>query len=151
MFIDLDTVHFFKKKSLVNRKDAKVAKMDENELSNKIIGACIEVHKSLGPGLLENVYQECLAREFSLQQIPFQKELSKPVAYKGILMDCNLRLDFLVEQKVVVELKAVDRISPVHKAQVWTYLKLTECKLGLLVNFNVTVLKNGIERVVLGL
>jgi len=125
--------------------------MDENELSNKIIGACIEVHKSLGPGLLENVYQECLAREFSIQHISFQKELSKPVEYKGVLMDCNLRLDFLVDQKVVVELKAVDRISPVHKAQVLTYLKMTGYKLGLLVNFNVPALKNGIERVVLGL
>lgn len=125
--------------------------MTENELSNKVIGACIEVHKSLGPGLLENVYQECLAQEFSIQQIPFQKELSKPVEYKGVLMDCSLRLDFLVDQKVVVELKAVDRVSPVHKAQVLTYLKLTGYKLGLLINFNVPALKDGIERVVLGL
>ena len=125
--------------------------MNENELSNKIIGACIEVHKSLVPGLLENVYQECLAREFSIQHIPFKKELSKPVEYKGVLTDCNLRLDFLVDQKVVVELKAVDRISPIHKAQVLTYLKLTGCKLGLLVNFNVPALKDGIERIVLGL
>ncbi|MDA0690655.1 MAG: GxxExxY protein [Nitrospinae bacterium] len=125
--------------------------MDENEWSNKIIGACIEVHKSLGPGLLENVYQNCLAREFSLQNIPFQKEVSKPVEYKGVLMDCDLRLDFLIDNKVVVELKAVEKILPVHKAQVLTYLKLTGCKLGLLVNFNVSALKDGVERIVLGL
>jgi GxxExxY protein len=125
--------------------------VNENEWSNKIIGACIEVHRALGPGLLESIYQDCLAREFSLQEIPFQRELSKPVEYKGVLMDCGLRLDFLVDNKVVVELKAVDKIMPVHKAQVLTYLKLTGCKLGLLINFNVPALKDSIERIVLGL
>ncbi|MFQ5450236.1 MAG: GxxExxY protein [Nitrospinaceae bacterium] len=125
--------------------------MDENELSNKIIGACIEVHKSLGPGLMESVYQQCLAREFSLQNIPFQKELSKPVEYKGVSLDCDLRLDFLVDKKIVVELKAVDKFLPVHQAQILTYLKLAKCKLGLLINFNVPVLKEGIQRIALGL
>lgn len=119
--------------------------MDENEWSNKIIGACIEVHRSLGPGLLESIYQECLAREFFLQQIPFQREMAKPIEYKGVHMECGLRLDF------VVELKAVDKILPVHKAQVLTYLRLTGCKLGLLLNFNVPVLRDGIERIVLNL
>ena len=125
--------------------------MDKNGWSGKIIGACIEVHRSLGPGLLESIYQECLAREFSLQAIPFQKEVAKPIEYKGVLMDCGLRLDFLVGNMVVVELKSVEKILPVHKAQVLTYLKLTACKLGLLINFNVSVLKDGVERVVLGL
>lgn len=100
---------------------------------------------------MESVYQECLAREFSLQNIPFQKELSKPVEYKGVSVNCDLRLDFLVDKKVVVELKAVDKFLPVHQAQILTYLKLTQCKLGLLINFNVPVLKEGIERIALGL
>ena len=125
--------------------------MEENEWSHKIIGACIEVHRALGPGLLESVYQECLAREFSLQNIPFEKEVSKPISYKGELTKCGLRLDFLVDSQVIVELKAVETLLPVHKAQVITYLKLTSCKLGLLVNFNVPILKNGIERIVLDL
>ena len=125
--------------------------MDKNGWSGKIIGACIEDHRSLGPGLLESIYQECLAREFSLQAIPFQKEVAKPIEYKGVLIDCGLRLDFLVGNMVVVELKSVEKILPVHKAQVLTYLKLTACKLGLLINFNVSVLKDGVERVVLGL
>ena len=86
-----------------------------------------------------------------MQNITFQKEVSKPVEYKGVLMDCDLRLDFLIDNKVVVELKAVEKILPVHKAQVLTYLKLTGCKLGLLVNFNVSALKDGVERIVLGL
>jgi len=135
----------------LNRKVAKDAKMDENEWSNKIIGACIEVHRALGPGLLESVYQECLAREFSLQEVPFQKEIAQSVTYKGVLMDCGLRLDFLVDNQVIVELKAVEKLLPVHKAQTLTYLKLTGCKLGLLINFNVPVLKDGIERLVLDL
>jgi GxxExxY protein len=104
-------------------------------------------HKSLGPGLLESVYQECLAREFSLQNIPFEKEVSKPITYKGVLMECSLPLDFLIDRQVIVELKAVENLLPVHKAQVLTYLKLTDCKLG----FNVPILKNGIERLVLDL
>ena len=123
--------------------------MDENEWSNKIIGACIEVHRALGPGLLESVYQECLAREFSLQDVPFHKEIAQTVSYKGVLMDCGLRLDFLVDNRVIVELKAVEK--PVHRAQTLTYLKLTGCKLGLLINFNVSLLKDGMERLVLDL
>ncbi len=125
--------------------------MDENEWSNKIIGACIEVHRNLGPGLLESIYQQCLAREFSLQGIPFKKEISKPVSYKGVLMECGLRLDFMVDNQVIVELKAVEKLLPVHKSQIITYLKLTSCKLGLLINFNVPILKDGIERIALDL
>ncbi len=125
--------------------------MDENEWSGKIIGACIEVHRTLGPGLLENIYQQCLAHELSLQGIPFQKELSKPISYKDMSIECGLRLDFLVDERVIIELKAVESLLPVHKAQIITYLKLTGYKLGLLINFNVPILKNGIERVALDL
>jgi GxxExxY protein len=123
--------------------------MDENELSYAIIGACLEVHKVLGPGLLENTYQECLARELSLRGIPFEKEKPLPAEYKEVRVDCGYRLDFLVDGSVVVELKSIEAILPVHEAQVLTYLKLTGCKLGLLVNFNVAVLKEGIRRLVL--
>ncbi len=125
--------------------------MDENELSHKIIGACIEVHRTLGPGLLENVYQQCLAREFELQGIPFEKEIAKQISYKDVLIECGLRLDFFVDNRVIVELKAVEKLLPIHTAQVLTYLKLTGCKLGLLINFNVSILKNGIERLALDL
>jgi GxxExxY protein len=120
--------------------------MGKNEFSYAIIGACLEVHKVLGPGLLENTYQECLARELSLRGIPFEKEKPLPVEYKEVRVDCGYRLDFLVDGSVVVELKSIEAILPVHEAQVLTYLKLTGCKLGLLMNFNVAVLKEGIRR-----
>lgn len=123
--------------------------MDENELSHKIIGACIEVHRTLGPGLLENIYQQCLAREFGLQGIPFEKEIAKPISYKDSLIECGLRLDFFVDNRIIVELKATEKLLPIHKAQVLTYLKLTGCKLGLLINFNFPMLKDGIERLAL--
>ena len=121
----------------------------EKELTSKIIGAAIEVHKALGPGLLESAYQSCLATELTLRHIPFEREKPLPVNYKGELVECGYRLDFLVEGKVVVELKAVDGIHPVHEAQLLTYLKLTGCRVGLLINFNVPVLKDGITRRVL--
>ena len=121
----------------------------EKELTGQIIGAGIEVHQTLGPGLLESAYQACLARELSLREIPFEQEKALPVSYKGIKLDCGYRLDFLVAGKVIVELKAVDVIHPIHEAQLLTYLKLTECKVGLLINFNVPVLKDGIKRRVL--
>jgi GxxExxY protein len=89
--------------------------VNENQWSGKIIGACIEAHKTLGPGLLENVYQQCLAQEFSLQEIPYKKEIPKPINYKGVSLDCDLRLDFLVNNKVVVELKPVAKLLPVYK------------------------------------
>ncbi len=122
--------------------------MNENELSHEIIGACMEVHRVLGPGLLESAYQECLARELTLRVIPFEKEKPFPVEYKGVRVDCGYRVDFLVGDQVVVELKSVEGVLPVHEAQVLTYLKLAGCKLGLLVNFNVPVLKDGVRRFV---
>lgn len=121
----------------------------ERDLTERIIGAAIEVHKQLGPGLLESIYQMCMARELSLRGIRFEQEKPIPVEYKGIFLDCGYRLDFLVEQKVVVELKAIDELSNTHKSQLLTYLKITGCKIGLLINFNVPVLKDGIKRLIL--
>ena len=125
--------------------------MRENELSTEIIGAAIEVHKQLGPGLIESAYETCLAQEMSLRGIAFERQKPLPLTYKGTKLDCGYRLDFLVEGLVVVELKAVKKFEPVHKAQMLTYLKLTSCKLGLLLNFHTILLKTGIKRVVLNL
>lgn len=121
----------------------------EKDLTSQIIGAAIEVHRELGPGLLESAYQACLAREFSLRNLPFEQEKPLPVEYKGVRVDCGYRLDFIVAEKVVVELKAVDAMQKVHEAQLLTCLKLIGCRVGLLINFNVPVLKDGIKRMVL--
>ena len=121
----------------------------EEELTEKIIGAAIEVHRALGPGLLESIYQACLAREFGLRGLKFVEQKSLPVEYKGLRLETGYRLDFMVEEKVVLELKAIDSMNAVHEAQLLTYLKLTGCKVGLLISFNVAVLKNGIVRKVL--
>ncbi len=125
--------------------------MDENALSKTIIGAAIEVHKQLGPGLLESVYEECLAYELSQIQIPFERQKPIPVVYKNVRLDCGFKIDLLVDKVVLVELKAIDALAPIHDAQLLTYLKLTNCKLGLLLNFNVLRLRNGIRRLVLNL
>jgi len=119
------------------------------ELTGNIIGAAIEVHREVGPGLLESTYQACLARELSLRKISFEQQKPMPVHYKGVAIDCGYRLDFLVDANVVVELKAVDALHDVHDAQLLTYLKLAGCKVGLLINFNVAVLRNGLRRRVL--
>ena len=121
----------------------------ERQLTEQIIGAAIEVHKHLGPGLLESAYLLCMARELDIRNIKFEKELPLPIEYKGVKLGSGYRLDLFVEEKVIVELKSVDAIEDVHKAQLMTYLKLTGCKVGLLINFNVSLLKNGIERLVL--
>jgi GxxExxY protein len=121
-----------------------------NELSNQIIGAAIEVHRQLGPGLLESAYEACLRRELGLRGVPFAHQVPLPVTYKGVEIDCSYRLDLLVGGLVIVELKAVEALEPIHSAQLLTYLRLTNLWLGLLVNFNVVVLKNGIKRVVHG-
>ncbi|MCA9954923.1 MAG: GxxExxY protein [Anaerolineales bacterium] len=124
---------------------------DENPISKEIIGAAIEVHRQLGPGLLESAYEECMAHEFTLRGIQFERQKPLPVVYKGIKLDCGYRLDFLVAQSVIVELKAVEKLMPIHDAQTITYLKLTKCKLGLILNFNVRLMRTGIKRVVLNL
>ncbi len=122
--------------------------MDENELSKVIIGYAMEVHSELGPGLLESVYESCL--EYELKQGGFYVERQKPVPvlYHDVNIDCGFRLDLFVEKKLIIELKAVDAINNIHLAQTLTYLKLTSCKLALLINFNVLHLKDGIKRVV---
>ena len=127
------------------------ADMDVNELTEAIIGAAIEVHRHLGPGLLESAYQKCLARELTLRGIPFESERTLPVVYKGITLDCGYRIDLLVAGLVVVEAKAVAATDKIHEAQLLTYLRLGGWKVGLLINFNVPVLKDGIKRRVLGL
>ena len=125
--------------------------MDENSLATEVIGAAIEVHRALGPGLLESAYHECLVHELELRQLTFEKEVPIALDYKGVVVGVAYRADLLVGNKLLVELKTVDRLLPVHKAQLVTYLRLTNRKLGLLINFNVTVLKDGIQRVALNL
>ena len=122
-----------------------------NDLSSSIIGAVIEVHRELGPGLLESAYERCLAQELCLRKIPFERQKRLPVHYKGAELDCAYRLDFVVDCRIVVEVKAVDVLLPIHRAQVLSYLKLGGWKLGLLINFHVPLLCEGIKRVVLGL
>jgi GxxExxY protein len=118
-----------------------------NDLSGKIIGACIEVHKYLGPGLMESVYHECLCHELSLQGISYVKEYDISIIYKGVAIPTRLRADMLIEGTIILELKSVAEMLPMHEAQMLTYLKLSNCQLGLLVNFNVSLLKDGIKRV----
>ncbi|NUM79115.1 GxxExxY protein [candidate division KSB1 bacterium] len=125
--------------------------MNVNELTGVIIGAAIEVHRILGPGLLESAYEECLNHEFRQHLVRFARQHPLPVVYKGTKLDCGYRLDFLVEEAVVVEIKAVEAILPIHEAQLLSYLKLGGWHVGLLINFNVPVLKQGIKRIVLGL
>ena len=125
--------------------------MDENALSKLVIGAAIEVHRQLGPGLLESAYEQCLAHELSLRDIPFERQKAIPILYKGLHLDCGFKLGFLVGGLVILELKAISEIAPIHEAQLMTYLKLTDCKLGLLLNFNSLRLRNGIKRLALNL
>ena len=122
-----------------------------NVLTKEIIGAAIEVHRHLGPGLLESAYLQCLNRELSLKEIPFKREWPLPLEYKGVRLGCSYRLDLLVADAVVVEIKSVEALTSIHDAQLLTYLKLGGWKVGLLINFNVEVLKTGIQRKVLGL
>jgi GxxExxY protein len=130
-------------------REAMEAGLLEKELTEEIIGAAIEVHKALGPGLLESAYAACLRRELELRRIPFEAERPLPVEYKGKQVDCGYRLDLLVDRRVVVELKAVEELDPVHEAQLLTYLRLTGARVGLLINFNVPLLTDGVRRRVL--
>lgn len=125
--------------------------MDLNKLSSTIIGAAIEVHKIIGPGLLESAYEECLCHELSLRKISFERQKPLPVVYKECKLDCGYRFDIIVENAIIVELKSCDQIKPVHKAQLLTYLKLSGLTLGLLLNFNMTVMRDGIVRIVNGI
>jgi GxxExxY protein len=126
------------------------AKNAADELSRRIIGAAIEVHRHLGPGLLEDAYEECLCRELELRGIPFRRQFPVNIDYKGVVIENAYRIDVLVADSVVIECKAVDQLAPIHDAQLLTYLRLYKRWLGLLINFNVPVLKEGIQRRVLG-
>jgi GxxExxY protein len=117
-----------------------------NKISEAVIGAAIEVHKHLGPGLLESAYQECLACELTFRNIGYEKEKGLPVFYKNNRIDCAYRLDFVIGNNLVIEVKSVERILPIHRAQILSYLKLSGIKFGLLINFNVKLLVDGIER-----
>jgi GxxExxY protein len=123
---------------------------DANKLTEIVIGCAIEVHRALGPGLLESAYEICLCRELSLRGIPFERQVAIPVDYKGVKLDCGYRADLVVDGKILVEIKAVDQLAPIHEAQVLSYLKLGGLKVGLLINFNERVLTHGVRRKVLG-
>ena len=120
--------------------------MELKEITQKIIGCAIQVHKNLGPGLLESAYEECLSYELIKNGLVIKRQQPTPVIYKEIKLECGYRIDILVENSVVVELKVVDEFNPVHEAQILTYMKLSNKSLGLLINFNVTILRNGIRR-----
>jgi GxxExxY protein len=120
-----------------------------DELSNRVIGCALEVHRVLGPGLLESTYEQCLPRELGLAGIAFQLQAPLPVEYKGVKLDCGYRIDVLVEDELVLEIKSVEQLRPIHEAQLLTYLKLSGRHAGLLLNFNVRLLKHGLKRLVL--
>ncbi|MCL4531053.1 MAG: GxxExxY protein [Chloroflexi bacterium] len=126
------------------------AKEKANTLSREVIGAAIDVHKSLGPGLLESAYESCLCQELKIRGIPFERQVPLQIEYKGIKLEDVYRMDILVSGLIVLELKSIEKLEPIHVAQLLTYLRLSKIWLGLLINFNVPVLKNGIKRFVLG-
>ena len=122
--------------------------MDSHQLTHEIIGAAIEVHRLLGPGLLESAYEECLCHELTLRKLGVQRQVPVPVVYKEVKLECGYRLDLVVERKVILELKSIEAFSPVHEAIMLTYLRLSGYRIGLLINFNVTILKDGVRRFV---
>jgi GxxExxY protein len=124
------------------------AAVENDPLTEKIIGLAIEIHRQLGPGLLESAYEECLCFELKQAGMVFERQLSVPVVYKSVRLDCAYRLDLVVEKRLIVEVKSVERLMPIHEAQLITYLRLTGVPVGLLLNFNTDVLKNGIRRLV---
>ena len=119
-----------------------------NQITGDVIAAAIDVHRALGPGLLESAYEACLSFELAQRGLSVSRQKPLPVVYRTVKLDCGYRLDLLVEESVIVEVKAVERLAPIHRAQLLSYLKLSDCKVGLLINFNVRVLKDGIRRVV---
>ena len=133
----------------MNESTGTGTKLRFEELTEQIIGAAIEVHKALGPGLLEGIYEQCLCRELALRNLKFERQLIVPVTYKGVTLECKYRVDILVENTVVLELKTVDRILPLHEAQLLTYLRLLNKPVGLILNFNVAAMRHGIVRRVL--
>ena len=134
----------------MNHRDPETQRAELNSLSQRVIGCCIEVHRELGPGLLESAYEEALAYEFGQAGIAFGRQVERPLMYKGVSLNCGYRIDFVIEEKLILELKAVTALAPLYYAQLLTYLKLDRRPLGLLINFNVPVLKDGVRRVVSG-
>ena len=122
--------------------------MTDKELTHQIIGSAMDVHRELGPGLLESVYEECLCHELTVRSIPFEKQKPIPVVYKGAKLDCGYRADIVVCGRVIVEIKAISSLAPIHDAVMLTYLRLSGCKIGLLINFHSALLKDGIHRYV---
>lgn len=134
----------------MNHRDTENTENTERDpISSSVIGAAIEVHRILGPGLLESAYEECLCHEVSLRGIAFERQLALPVNYKGMKLDCGYRLDIVLPGKLAIEVKAVEALAPIHDAQLLTYLKLSGIRTGLLLNFNVPLLRDGIRRLVL--
>ena len=123
--------------------------MEFDALSNRVIGCAIEVHRTLGPGLLESTYERCLSHELALTGIPHEVQAPLPVVYKGIELDCGYRIDMLIDGRIILELKSVDRLLPIHEAQLLTYMKLSRIPTGLLINFDVRLLPDGLKRMVL--
>ena len=123
-----------------------MGKLKHEELTRSVISAAIEVHRALGPGLMESAYEECLCRELSIRRHTFERQVHLPIGYKGVKLDCGYRMDIVVDDTVLLELKAVEQLLPIHEAQLITYLKLSNKEVGLLINFNVPVLKDGIIR-----
>ena len=130
----------------MHRRDAEAQR--ENQITKQVIGSAIEVHRALGPGLLESAYEECLCYELAQQGLPFARQVALSVQYKDVKLDCGYRIDILVDGSVIIELKAVESLLPIHEAQLLTYLKLAEKRVGLLINFNVPILKHGLKRIV---
>lgn len=123
--------------------------MKDNDITHEIIGAAIEVHRLLGPGLLESAYEECLSRELELRNLKVERQKPIPVVYKDVKLECGYRIDLFVESRIVVELKSIEAFAPIHEAIILTYIRLSGCRLGLLINFNVIVLKDGIKRYII--
>jgi len=121
----------------------------DREVTDAVLGAAIDVHKALGPGLLESAYEECLCHELGLRAVAFKRQVDLPLVYKGVRLDCGYRLDIVVEDAVIVELKCIEQLLPIHEAQLLTYMRLSGKRVGLLLNFNTAVLKDGIIRRVL--
>ncbi len=134
----------------MNHRDTEARRKRLNDLCYRVIGFCMEIHRELGPGLLESAYEEAVAYELMRAGIKFERQRTMPLVYKGVRLDCGYRLDFLIENELVLELKAADGLLPVHHAQMLTYLKLERRPLGLLINFNEPVLKDGVRRIVCG-
>lgn len=119
-----------------------------NKVTETIIGAAITVHRALGPGLLESAYEACMVYDLMQEGLKVERQKPLPIVYRGVKLECGYRLDLMVENEVIVEIKSIEKLLPVHKAQIMSYLKLSDCKVGLLINFNIEVLRNGIQRVV---